>query len=74
MGGLLFTVLLVALLAVAMKTLSPVTASNDSSDHPTFVRAYPGLKTSFEFESHWDRGALWDDQAPAYDLSQYDRR
>ena len=74
MGGLLFTVLLlVTLLAVATKTLSPVTASNDSPDRLTTVRAYPGLTTSFEFESPWDKGALWDDQAPAYDLSQHNR-
>jgi len=69
--GLLFGVLLlVTLFAVAVKTLSPVTASNDSSDRPNIARAYPGLTTSFEFESRWDKGALWDDQAPAYDLSQ----
>lgn len=75
MEGLLFAApLLVTLLAVAIKTLTPVTASNDSiADRPTVVRAYPGLTTSWEFESPWDKGALWDDQAPAYDLSQSDR-
>jgi hypothetical protein len=34
------------------------------------TKKYPALATSFEFESPWDKGALWDDVAPAYDLSQ----
>ena len=72
MEGLLFAVLLlVTLLAVATNKLKPVIASNDSiTDRPTIAKAYPGLTiSSFEFESRWDKGALWDDQAPAYDLS-----
>jgi hypothetical protein len=71
---LLFAILLlVTLAAVATNTLTPVTAHNDSiADRPTFVGPYPGLTTSFEFESPWDRGALWDDQAPAHDLSPSD--
>ena len=76
MEGLLFAVLLlVTLLAVATNKLTPVIASNDSiTDRPTIAKAYPGLTiSSFEFESRWDKGALWDDQAPAYDLSYSNR-
>jgi hypothetical protein len=72
MEGLLFAILLlVTLLAVATNKLTPVIASNPSiTDRPTNAKAYPGLTiSSFEFESRWDKGALWDDQAPAYDLS-----
>jgi hypothetical protein len=72
MKGLLFAVLLlVTLLAVATNKLTPVTANNNSiTDRPTIAKVYPGLTiSSFEFESRWDKGALWDDQAPAYDLS-----
>ena len=74
MKGRLFAVLLLGtLLAVAIKTLTPVTAKVDSiADRPGIsseVRTYPGLTTSFEFESPWDNGALWDAAAPAYDLS-----
>jgi hypothetical protein len=73
--ALLFAILmLVTLVAVATKTLTPVTAGNDLiADRPTIAGPYPSLPTSFEFESPWDKGALWDDQAPAYDLSQSDR-
>jgi hypothetical protein len=76
MEGLLFAVLLlVTLLAVATNKLTPVVVSNDSiTDRPAIARAYPGLTiSSFEFESRWDKGALWDDQAPAYDLSYSNR-
>ena len=76
MEGLLFAVLLlVTLLAVATNKLKPVIASNDLiTDRPTIASAYPGLTiSSFEFESRWDKGALWDDQAPAYDLSYSNR-
>ena len=76
MEGLLFAVLLlVTLLAVATNKLTPVIARNDSiPDRPAIARAYPGLIiSSFEFESRWDKGALWDDQAPAYDLSYPNR-
>ena len=76
MKGLLFAVLLlVTLLAVATNKLTPVIASNDSiTDRPTIAKAYPGLTiSSFEFESRWDKGALWDEQAPAYDLSYSSR-
>jgi hypothetical protein len=76
MEGLLFAVLLlVTLLAVATNKLRPVIGSNDSiTDRPTIAKAYPGLTiSSFEFESRWDKGALWDDQAPAYDLSYSNR-
>jgi hypothetical protein len=76
MEGLLFAVLLlVTLFAVATNKLTPVIASNASiTDSPTIAKAYPGLTiSSFEFESRWDKGALWDDQAPAYDLSYSNR-
>ena len=76
MEGLLFAVLLlVTLLAVATNKLTPVIVSNDLvTDRPAIARAYPGLTiSSFEFESRWDKGALWDDQAPAYDLSYSNR-
>ena len=76
MEGLLFAMLLlVTLLAVATNKLTPVIVSNDSvTDRPAIARAYPGLTvSSFEFESRWDKGALWDDQAPAYDLSYSNR-
>ena len=76
MEGLLFAVLLlVTLLAVATNKLKPVIASNDSTtDRPTIAKTYPGIPiSSFEFESRWDKGALWDDQAPAYDLSYSNR-
>ena len=76
MEGLLFAVLLlVTLLAVATNKLTPVIASNDSITYrPTIAKAYPGLTiSSFEFESRWDKGALWDEQAPAYDLSYSSR-
>jgi hypothetical protein len=74
-GLLLAVLLLVTLLAVATNKLAPVIASNDSiADRPTIAKAYPGLPiSSFEFESRWDKGALWDDQAPAYDLSYSNR-
>ena len=76
MEGKLFAVLLlVTLLAVATNKLKPVIAGNDLiTDRPTIAKAYPGLTiSSFEFESRWDKGALWDDQAPAYDLSYSNR-
>ena len=76
MEGKFFAVLLlVTLLAVATNKLTPVTASNASiTDRPTIAKAYPGLTiSSFELESRWDKGALWDDQAPAYDLSYSNR-
>ena len=76
MEGLLFAVLLlVTLLAVATNKLKPVIASNDSiNDRPTIAKAYPDLPISlFEFETRWDQGSLWDDQAPAYDLSYSNR-
>jgi len=76
MEALLCALLLLATLAtIAIKTLTPVTANNGSvvSDHPNMAskaKRYPALDTSFELESHWDKGAFWDDGAPAYDLSQ----
>ena len=76
MDRLLFAVLLlVTLLGVATQKLTAVTASDDSiTDRPTIAKTYPGLTiSSFEFESRWDKGALWDDQAPAYDLSYSSR-
>jgi hypothetical protein len=76
MEGLLFAVLLlVTLLAVATNKLTPVIVGNDSiTDRLTIAKAYPALTiSSFEFESRWDKGALWDDQAPAYDLSYSNR-
>jgi hypothetical protein len=75
MEGRLFAVLLlVTLLAVATNKLTPVIASKSSTDRPTFAKTYPDLTiSSFEFESRWDKGALWDDQAPAYDLSYSNR-
>jgi hypothetical protein len=74
MEGLLFAVLLLlTLLAVATNKLKPVIADL-ITDRPTIAKAYPGLTiSSFEFESRWDKGALWDDQAPAYDLSYSNR-
>ena len=76
METLFFAVLLlVTLLAVATNKQTPVIASNESiTDRPTIAKTYPGLTiSSFEFESRWDKGALWDDQAPAYDLSYSNR-
>ena len=76
MEGLLVAVLLlVTLLAVATKKLTPVIAINASiNDRPTIAKAYPDLTiSSFEFEARWDKGALWDEQAPAYDLSYTNR-
>ena len=75
MEGRLFAVLLlVTLLAVATNKLTPVTASKSITNRPTITKIYPDLTiSSFEFESRWDKGALWDDQAPAYDLS-YSKR
>jgi len=75
MEGLLFAVLLlVTLLAVATNKLTPVTASKSITDRATIAKTYPGLTiSSFEFESRWDKGALWDNQAPAYDLSYSNR-
>ena len=76
MDRLLFAVLLlVTLLGVATQKLTAVTASDDSiTDRPTIAKTYPGLTiSSFEFDSRWDKGALWDDQAPAYDLSYSNR-
>lgn len=72
---LVAVLLLVTLLAVATNKLTPVTVGNDSiTDRPTIAKAYPGLTiSSFEFDSRWDKGALWDDQAPAYDLSYSNR-
>jgi hypothetical protein len=76
MEGLFFAILLlVTLLAVATNKLTPVIASNVAiTDRLAVAKAYPGLTiSSFEFESRWDKGALWDDQAPAYDLSYSNR-
>jgi hypothetical protein len=76
MEGLLFAVLmLVAFVVVATNKLTPVIASNPAiSDRPIIAKAYTGLTiSSFEFQSRWDKGALWDDQAPAYDLSYSNR-
>jgi hypothetical protein len=75
MEGLLFAVLLlVTLLAVATNKLTPVIASKSITNRPTITKTYPDLTiSSFEFESRWDKGALWDDQAPAYDLSYSNR-
>jgi hypothetical protein len=74
-GRLVAVLLLATLLAVATKKLTPVIASNVAvTARPTMAKAYPGLPiSSFEFESRWDKGALWDDQAPAYDLSYSNR-
>jgi hypothetical protein len=74
-GLLVAALLLVTLLAVATNKLTPVIAGNPAiTDRPIIAKAYPGLTvSSFEFESDWDKGALWDYQAPAYDLSYSNR-
>jgi len=86
MEALLCAVFLLAtLVTIAIKTLTPVTASGSApSTQPNFsskakTRAHG--TTSFEIETPdagsigtpWDSGSLWDDEAPAYDLTQQDR-
>jgi hypothetical protein len=71
MKALLCALVLLAILAtVATKTLSPVTAYN-ASVVLHIAKTYPSLETSSEIESTWDKGALWDDEAPAFDLSHF---
>ena len=69
MKALLCALSLLALAVVASKTLAPVTAYN-ASVVLRIAKTYPSNETSFEIESPWDKGALWDDEAPAYDLWQ----
>ena len=76
--ALLCAVLLLATLAtVAIRTLAPVTAGDgvalaDQLNISSKPKAPPGRArfTSFEIETPWDKGSFWDDEAPAYDLSQ----
>jgi hypothetical protein len=81
MGALLGAlVLLATLVTVAVRSL-PTVAAGDSSMRPQLnfsiqVKATFNPVTSFEidtpymgsFETRWDAGALWDDEAPAYEL------
>ena len=75
-GGLLIA----AMLAAAIKMLGPVDArprlalgSNPSKKLPAAQSNPMREPPSFEIPSRWDEGALWDDEAPAYDVSQPDR-
>jgi hypothetical protein len=74
--ALLCAVLLLATLGmVAIRTLAPVTARDDSVPQTlsSKAKAPPDRATrftSFEIETPWDKGSFWDDEAPAYDLSQ----
>jgi hypothetical protein len=68
--------ILIATVALfALKTPTPVVANRGSmpSDEPN--RSSQSKETSrpaesFEIETSWNKGSLWDDEAPAYDLSQ----
>jgi hypothetical protein len=75
MKALLCALFLLAILGVvATRTLSPVTAYNAvviPIQPVRIAKTYPSIKTSFEIETTWDKGALWDDQAPAFDLSSF---
>jgi hypothetical protein len=69
--ALLCALFLLAILAVvATKALPPVTAY-EASVVVQITKTYPSLEASFELESSWDKGALWDDEAPAFDLSRF---
>jgi hypothetical protein len=74
--ALLCVVLLLATLGmVAIRTLAPVTARDDSVPQTLSSKAKAPPEratrfTSFEIETPWDKGSFWDDEAPAYDLSQ----
>ena len=77
--ALLCAVLLLAtLVTVAIRALAPVTAGDalvlpDQLNISSKAKAPPGRatrSTSFEIETPWDKGSFWDDEAPAYDLSQ----
>jgi hypothetical protein len=68
-------ILLATVAMFALKTPTPVVASRGSmpSDEPN--RSSQSKETSrpaesFEIDTSWDKGSLWDDEAPAYDLSQ----
>jgi len=70
--------LLATFVTVAIRTLAPVTASvglvlPDQLNTSSKAKAPSGRATrftSFEIETPWDKGSFWDDEAPAYDLSQ----
>jgi hypothetical protein len=65
--------LLATLVTVGVKARMPVAANTGpvsfdglnmaikAKEYPGLAtKKYPGLATSFEFESPWDKGALWD--------------
>lgn len=73
-------VLLTILFAIGVRSLAPVRAGNSMRPSPTSIssqaKATFNPATSLEidipslgsFETPWDAGALWDDEAPAYEL------
>ena len=74
--------LLATLVTVALKTLTPVIANVSApSNQPNFsnrTKTLSNRATSFgsdtpytgSIESRWDAGSFWDEEAPAYDLTQ----
>ena len=65
--------LLVALLVLAVRRLTPVTAKDTHVARDLKITSQanisPSSRTAFEFENGWDEGAIWD-VGPAYDLSE----
>jgi hypothetical protein len=81
MEALLCCALLLAMLvAVALRTLTPVIASVSAppnqanfSNHPKTPSnraATVDFDTTGSIESRWDSGSFWDEEAPDYDLTQ----
>jgi hypothetical protein len=79
MEALLCAALLLAtLVAVALETPTPVIAVSAASNRPNFSnhpktssnRATLGDIDAGSIESRWDSGSFWDEEAPAYDLTQ----
>jgi hypothetical protein len=73
MKALLCALFLLAILAV-VAGMPRVTAYNAvviPIQPVRIAKTYPSIETSFEIETTWDKGALWDDEAPAFDLSRF---
>ena len=83
MEALLCAALLLAtLVTVALKTLTPVitnvSAASNQPNFSNYAKTPSNHATSFNtdtpytgsIESRWDAGSFWDEEAPAYDLTQ----
>ena len=73
MEALLCAALLLAtLVAVALDTLTPVIAVSYHPKTPSNRASSGDIHTPYtgSIESRWDSGSFWDEEAPAYDLTQ----